>query len=381
MSATISTSGSHGINGDLNASGTIKATAIDSTIIKLNGTDITTALTGVADAETKVTNIISGSQAVGLANNVNINKLAVGDSSSYNFTLGSLNGGAGGSAPLETSPNLSYTRNTAYGDSLNLSSNLISLNAQTTDSTIIYGQLNAMGATIFNSTVDIKGKLTCDAGELETGKLTINGELYQSNGPVSLGDLSNAVTIKGGATVANGLQVNGYANGSQGIVCTGISTSGTNILSGSNYFYGNNYWKLNSSATIGSQTDYSSVVTITNANLTNNANAMYNNACLYPEYIVLGVQVGTNPSLQIPDPQAGLLGREIKFIRDIAAASANGCILTTTSTATSVGGFVVSGLANPTFQLGNSGTGWFKVFFVCLLMSDGKYYWVQSYYQ
>jgi len=161
----------------------------------------------------------------------------------------------------------------------------------------------------------------------------------------------------------------------------GELVTGALTVNGALSLYGLSNWKVNSSSTIGTNANYSSLITITSSNLTNNANAMYNNACYFPEYVVLAVQVATNPSLQIPDPQAGLVGREIKLIRDIGATSANGCILTTTTTGSSVGGFVVSGSANPTFQLGNTGTGWFKAFFICLQMADNKYYWVQSYYQ
>ena len=391
MSTTISTSGSHGINGDLNTSGTVKAGALDAPIIKLNGTDISTALSGVAATETKVNNIISGTQAVGLATKITTTTVSSTSTNNYKLIFGS---NSTNTNPLQTD-NLYYTpKQTLGGKScLNLGAQVVLLGADpVNDSIQVNGTLlvndtsDFIGAVTFEGEVEIKGKLTCDMGELVTGALTVNGALSQSNGAVTLGDLvnptTNNVSIKGAATCSNGLTISGLANGSQGLVVNaGISTSGTNIISGSNYFYGDSYWKINSSSTIGTNSNNSSVVTITSSNLTNNANAMYNNACFFPEYIVLAVQVATNPSLQIPDPQAGLLGREIKLIRDIGATSANGCILTTTTTASSVGGFVVSGSANPTFQLGNTGTGWFKAFFICLQMADNKYYWVQSYYQ
>ena len=387
MSATISTSGSYGVNGDLNASGTVKAGALDAPIIKLNGTDISSALSGVADAETKITNIISGSQAVGLANTVASATVDSTSTSLYPLYFG-LNGNVKTATGLVYQPKNQITN----GSFLSLGAKTISINSATTDSTQISGSLycgstvEIQGELTCDSDVTITGKLNCNGGELEIGTLTVNGALTQSSGAVTLGDLTNpstnSVSIKGAATCSNGLTISGLANGTQGLVVNaGISCNGTNILSGSNYFYGLSNWKGSSSSTIGTNANYSSVITITSSSLTNNANAMYNNACFFPEYVVLSVQVATNPSLQIPDPQVGLLGREIKLIRDIGATSANGCILTTTTSASSVGGFVVSGSANPTFQLGNSGTGWFKAFFICLQMADNKYYWVQSYYQ
>jgi len=125
MSTTISTSGSHGVNGDLNASGTVKAGALDSPIIKLNGTDISTALSGVAATETKVNNIISGSQAVGVATKITTSTVSSTSTSSYGLIFGSNNTNTN---PLQADT-ISYTPKAPISNlsSLNLGCNVVTL--------------------------------------------------------------------------------------------------------------------------------------------------------------------------------------------------------------------------------------------------------------
>ena len=63
------TNGIHGINGDLNVSNNLSTKVLSATGLILNGVDITTAIGNTAAYDTKIDNIISGSQYVGNATN------------------------------------------------------------------------------------------------------------------------------------------------------------------------------------------------------------------------------------------------------------------------------------------------------------------------
>lgn len=380
MSTTISTSGAHGVNGDLSASGTVKAGALDAPIIKLNGNDISSALSGVADTETKVNNIISGSQAVGVATKITTSTVSSTSTSSYGLIFGSNNTNTN---PLQADT-LYYTpKQTLGGKScLNLGSQVVLLGADTVNDSIqVNGTLlvnntsDFVGAATFEDTVEIKGKLTCRAGEAETGTLTVTGALTQSGGAIQLGGSSaDAVTINGAATVANGLTLTSNIN----------QTSGTSSLLGLTIKGGctmDNYITFKPNATPNPITkDYSILYSITSGSLSSNAMSIIGGGGLFYQTNVLSLQVATNPIITIPDASQYLLGQEIRFYRDPLQPVANAACQLKVSAST--GGFIVSSTPGvQTFQLGNSGTGWFKVFFQCIMLSDNKYYWIQTIYQ
>jgi hypothetical protein len=237
------------------------------------------------------------------------------------------------------------------------------------------GITNFIGTSTFEGEVEIKGKLTCDMGELVTGALTVNGALSQSGGAIQLGAAStDAVTINGAVTVTNGLTLTSNIN----------QTSGTSSLLGLTIKGGctmDNYITFKPNATPNPITkDYSIQYTVNSGALTSNALNIWGGGGLFYQTNVLNLLVTTNPIINIPDASSYLLGQEIRFYRDPLSPVANAaCQLKVT---TNCGGFIVSSTPGvQTFQLGNSGTGWFKVFFQCIQLSDSKYYWVQTIYQ
>jgi hypothetical protein len=125
--------------------------------------------------------------------------------------------------------------------------------------------------------------------------------------------------------------------------------------------------------------DYSILHTVNSGALASNALNIWGGGGLFYQTNVLNLLVTTNPIINIPDASSYLLGQEIRFYRDPLSPVANAsCQLKVT---TNCGGFIVSSTpGTSTFQLGNSGTGWFKVFFQCIMLSDNKYYWIQTQY-
>jgi hypothetical protein len=126
--------------------------------------------------------------------------------------------------------------------------------------------------------------------------------------------------------------------------------------------------------------DYSILYSITSGSLASNTMSIIGGGGLFYQTNVLSLQVATNPIITIPDASQYLLGQEIRFYRDPLQPVANAACQLKVSAST--GGFIVSSTPGvQTFQLGNSGTGWFKVFFQCIMLSDNKYYWIQTIYQ
>jgi hypothetical protein len=377
--STISTSGSHGINGDLNASGTVSATTLSGTNIIVGGSDITSALSAVGTFESTVNDIISGAQAVGVATKITTSNVSATSANQYNLIFGNTTSNA---LPYQTD-NLWYVPKQIISNKsvLNLGSNRVYLGTALTDLTEVYGTFavdstsHFIGAAVFDDTVEIKGKLTCRAGEAETGTLSITGALTQSGGAIQLGaSAADAVTINGAATVANGLTLTSNIN----------QTSGTSSLLGLTIKGGctmDNYITFKPNSTPNPITkDYSILYSITSGSLASNTMSIIGGGGLFYQTNVLSLQVATNPIITIPDASQYLLGQEIRFYRDPLQPVANAACQLKVSAST--GGFIVSSTPGvQTFQLGNSGTGWFKVFFQCIMLSDNKYYWIQTIYQ
>jgi hypothetical protein len=379
MSSTISTSGAHGVNGDLNASGTVSATTLSGTNIIVGGSDITSALSAVGTFETTVNNIVSGSQAVGLATKITTAAVSSTSATPYPLIFGSSNTNTN---PLQ-SDNLTYIpRDTfAHKSVLNLGCNSVTLGSSLSDTVLVTGSMVVQsvteftGASTFDSDVTVTGKLFCNGGEAETGTLTVTGALTQSGGAVQLGgSASDAITIKGAATVQGGLTLTSNIN----------QTSGTSSLLGLTIKGGctmDNYITFKPNSTPNPITkDYSILYSITSGSLTSNTMSIIGGGGLFYQTNVLSLQVATNPIITIPDASQYLLGQEIRFYRDPLQPVANAACQLKVSAST--GGFIVSSTPGvQTFQLGNSGTGWFKVFFQCIMLSDNKYYWIQTIYQ
>jgi len=401
MSSQVTTSGVHGINGDLYANGTITASTINaSTAVQINGVDITESLQNVAATEAQVASWAGGSAVphATLSDTSTVaNKIKSADGpTSVGIVPIALSTLRSGDSSVLTSGNFNFNLSTV---TMGVYNARITHNCDIDGTTTLLSQLHADGGILIpaGQSLICNGPLYANGGESEIETLSVSGALNQSGGNAVLGSSStNLLTVNSTSTFVNGITTNGLLSCPGGLVVSGNPVDGRNQsfvantgayikvgceIEGNVYQYGSNYWKRVKSNNMGFMPDYQFVVTIYPGVLTNNFNPMYNNACYMPEYTVLAVQVSTNPSLQVADPQSGLQGREMKFIRDIMPASTNGCLLVTTSTGGTVGGFIVSGVATSTFQLGNSGNGWFKAFFVCLQMSDSKYYWVQTYYQ
>ena len=353
MSTTISTSGAHGVNGDLYASGTVSATTLSGTNIIIGGSDITTALSAVRETETIVSNIMDETKntAVAIANKIKSTNVST-SSTSYSLLLGDRNA-ANNNTSVGIATPLNYIPRAAIGNLsyLNLVADNINLNDSATDTTNIKGLLTCDQLATFNGGVRING------GDFQIGNLTVQGQVSLTGGAITIGDESTPapITVNGALSVNNGLTVNSSLILQQREIVQMVGYSNPYVVRGVEY------------------------INITSSSVASNSqNLLYDATSYISENNWISTQITTSPTLVIPDPVAFLYGCELKFFRD--PAFNNTVILKVGS---STGGFLISSTTSSTFTLGNSGTGWFKVFFTCMRdpQVSGKYMWVQTYYQ
>ena len=319
---SLSTSGAHGVNGDLYCNGTVSATTISGSYIVVGGNDITTALVNVGSFETTLTNITSGAtfvpkatQATNATNATNI----VGISTAT----------------------LSYLDATS------------SIQTQLNNRVTLTGAQTISGLKSFQDKATFNGGIVINGTDEETGALTLSGNLTVNTG--------YATNLQGSCTI-----------GTSGInfdTCTiHLPTVFKNSLTlnafptvqvNSNLYYQKN--------------GYGGVITIggpTNLVAINQLSEFYH----------IKTTVSTTPILTIPDPVGVLVGCEIKLFR---TATANAVGL---QCATNTNGFIIgSNVITPTFVLGSTGGSsmWYKLFLVCLPNPDvaGAYVWYQTTYQ
>jgi len=362
MSSTTSTSGYHGINGDLNVTGTVTASTISGNHVIVNGSDITSALTLIGETESTVADIMSGAKFVGLAGAVKTNSL-VSDNNHYSLLCGPSDGS---NVRPYGSDSLIFTQTPQAGNdrgNLEVKTSMVTLNTLATDTTDIKGRLTVDGTTHFKEITTFDASVRANGGISITnnGINVTNGGLSTTNGGVSItnGDIN---ITNGSITVTDGITVYGTSN------ITGLKTHGNITM--------DNYLIFKPDATPNPITlGYSNLISVssTSASIIGTGGVFY-------QTNVLALTVDTNPDITIPDASLYLLGQEIRFFRDPLQSSANAACKLKVSN--NCGGFIVSNTPGTnTFQLGNSGTGWFKAFFQCIMLSDSKYYWVQTYYQ
>ena len=380
MSTTISTSGEHGINGNLNASGTVSATTLSGTNIIVGGADITSALSSVGTFETTVNNIVSGSQVVGLAGAVKTNAL-IADNNYYSLLCGPSDGS---NVRPYGSPLITFTQTPSVGNNagaVRLSTNIVTLNNTSTDTT------------------QIKGALTCDQSVTVTGALNANNGITIASGKTLNGittatlgyidptssiqtQLNNRVNLSSAQTIAGAKTFSDQTTFNGGIVINGSEIDNGSLTINGNTTLGKT--DLSSTVTLNGQTVMSSFPNIqvdTYQYLKNqmntigvSANTIYSTASGLYEYNWISTTVTTSPTLTLPAPSANLLGCELKIFRD--PAYNNPVVLTISS-----GSFIISSAKiSPNFTLG---TNWYKVFFICLQVPGTplNYAWVQTYFQ
>lgn len=396
---SLSTSGSHGVNGDLYVNGLIQGSSISSSNIIVNGNDITTALVGVGSFETTLSNITNGTTTVpkaslatnaNFAYNMNIQSNLDNDASNAtNWYFGLLSGNSG-QVNAASSSVLNYTKST---NTTNLWST-VEINANTSQTTHIkgaltcdtscniLGKLTASGGITIPSTQTLNGISTTTLGYLDatssiqtqlnnkvalTGSQTINGLKSFSGGVVITdpGNASYSLTVSGDVLAYNSCTFGNYANPVQN-----HTIYGTLAVNQQATFYQKPWFFTGSSVYV--KGGYGGVVTISGA-------TTISDGMIYEIYH-LKTTVATTPILTIPNPNAGLVGCELKFFRT-ATANAVGiqCAINTN-------GFIIgSNVITPTFTLGSTGGSsmWYKLFLVCLPNPDaaGSYVWYQTYYQ
>jgi len=411
---SLSTSGGHGINGDLFVNGLIQGSTISGSTIVVSGNDITNAILGVGAFETTLSGIVSGSTSVpkatlaqnsNFAYNMNIqNNLDNDPTNSSNWYFGLVNNNSGQVA-FEATSSLNYTKST---NQTNIQSNC-QINYSPSQTTRIVGTLSC------DTSANILGKLTASGGITIPAGQTLNGISTATLGyidPTSSiqTQLNNKVALTGAQTIAGVKTFTNQAVFNGGIVINGNEEETGNLtLSGNLVVAGSNTTTLTGSCTIGQigsvfdaltvniatklkasvffdtlpylqatptmlylKSGYGGVVTVAAAT-TLSTSVIY-------EYYHLKTTVTTTPILTIPDPTVNLVGCEIKFFR---TATANAVGL---QCATNTNGFIIgSNVITPTFILGSTGGSsmWYKLFLVCLPNPDasGTYVWYQSHYQ
>ena len=351
--STISTSGAHGVNGDLNASGTVSATTLSGTNIIIGGSDITTALSTVGETETIVSNIMDETKntAVAIANKIKSTNVST-SSTSYSLLLGDRNA-ANNNTSVGIATPLNYIPRAAIGNLsyLNLVADNINLNDSATDTVSIKGLLTCDQLATFNGGVRING------ADFEIGNLTVQGQVSLTGGAITIGEESTPapITVNGRMSVNSPISINTDLTLKVRQLHQMVGYSNPYVIRGVEY------------------------ITITSSSVTaNSQNLLYDATSYISENNWISTKITTSPTLVLPDPVPFLVGCELKFFRD--PAFNNTVILKVGS---STGGFLVSSTTSSTFTLGNSGTGWFKVFFTCMgdPQVSGKYMWVQTYYQ
>lgn len=319
---SLSTSGSHGVNGDLYCNGTVSATTISGSYIVVGGNDITTALVNVGSFEATLSGIINGStfvpkatQATNATNATNI----VGISTAT----------------------LSYLDATS------------SIQTQLNNRVTLTGAQTISGLKTFQDKATFNGGIVINGTDEETGSLTLSGNLTVNQG--------YATNLNGSCTI-----------GSSGLNFDIFTVNLPTSLKGAVTFA--NFPIFQVSQTLDYQkSGYGGLISISGAT------TLVTTARLY-EFYHIKTTVATTPILTIPDPVGVLVGCELKLFR---TATANAVGL---QCATNTNGFIIgSNVITPTFVLGSTGGSsmWYKLFLVCLPNPDvaGAYVWYQTAYQ
>lgn len=395
---SLSTSGAHGINGDLFVNGLIQGSSISSSNIIVGGNDITTALVNVGSFETTLSNITNGTTSVpkstlsqnsNYAYNMNIQSNLDNDASNAtNWYFGLLSGNSG-QVNAASSSVLNYTKST---NQTNLLSS-VEINANTSQTTHIKGALTC------DTSCNVLGKLTTTGGITIPSGQTLNGISTTTLGYVDATSsiqtqlnnkvaLTGSQTISGLKTFSGGVVVSDPGNSPYSLTVSGdvIAYNSCTFGNISNPVQNHNIYgtlAVNQQATFyqkpwfftGSSIyvkgGYGGVITISGATTISDG--------LINEFYHLKTTVTTTPILTIPNPSANLVGCELKFFR---TQTANAVGL---QCATNTNGFIIgSSVITPTFTLGSTGgtSMWYKLFLVCLPNPDvsGSYVWYQTFY-
>ena len=232
MSVVQTTAGTLGINGSLNVQNTLTANEVDLSILKINGTDVTTALQGDAQVATNVANIISGTQIVGTATNANNVAITNVDTSvgPLYLTFGTSTSSA---SRIETIGTASKFTVDPKDGLLNSEGGFISVN----------GFVNTKSAHFASSTVSISSAGALVVSESATlNGASVNQLNYLSAISGGIVDLSSAQTITAAktftslATFSGGVSINGdIETGNLSLSNTSVFTipSGSSIIANS----------------------------------------------------------------------------------------------------------------------------------------------------
>jgi len=318
---SLSTSGSHGLNGDLYCNGTVSATTISGSYIVVGGNDITTALVNVGSFESTLSGIINGSTSVPKANLATL-------ATNANNIVGI------------SSATLSYLDATS------------SIQTQLNNKVALTGIQTISGSKTFSDKATFNGGIVINGTDEETGSLSISGNLTVYQGYTT--NLNGSCTI-----------------GSTGLTFDTLTVNIPAFLKGVVTL--SNFPIFQVSGLLDYQKNgYGGVISISGSTTLVTAARLY-------EFYHIKTTVATTPTLTIPDPAASLVGCELKLFRT-ATANAVGLQCTTNTN-----GFIIgSNVITPTFVLGSTGGSsmWYKLFLVCLPNPDevGTYVWYQTFY-
>jgi len=382
------TSGIQGINGDLNVSGTLNCPVINATSkIQINGSDITSALQGVASAEAQIASWVGGN-AIPHATLADTSTLAstittaVGTSSDGNIPV-ALSTAVSGSSSIHTSGNITYNMATATLNVYGIhNTGFCNVDGTLSAGQINSGLINANGGIVIQSGQTLNGISTTTLGYVDPTS-SIQTQLNSKVDTSSTQTIGGTKTFSNVVTFNNGINVTGTDNETGNLIVSGSVTSSSLTTNGN--------------ATIG-KSDQSSTTILNGTTVFENLpayqvdtgiqyfrNAMgsaitlsgnytYPTSSIY-EWNFINTTATNSPILTLPSPSGNLLGCEIKLLRDPASA-ANPLVLTIAS-----GSFIISSTkVSPNFTLGGS---WYKLFLVCLQVPGTplNYAWFQTYYQ